>query len=130
MSLISVLLMLWELPQIIVGRLVSKKIGKHVHTVDGVRIFVTDKFDGMSLGDTIFVNPNCSEGTWLVKHEFGHVKQSRYLGWLYLPLIFVPSYLWNKLIGVIAKANVVEDWRLTYIYHQFYIEWWANWLVA
>lgn len=130
MSLISVLLMLWELPQIIIGRLVLNNKDTHVHTIDGVRVFVTNRFEGMSLGDIIFVNPNSCEGTWLVKHEFGHVKQSRYLGWLYLPLIFVPSYLWNRLIGIIDKANVTEDWYLTYVYHQFYTERWANWLIA
>ena len=99
-------------------------------SVDGVRVFETDRFEGMSLGDTIFVNKNCCEGTWLVKHEFSHVKQSRYLGWLYLPIIFVPSYLWNMLITEIAELDKVEDWYLTYVYHQFYTEWWANWLVA
>ncbi len=130
MKLISVILLLWELPQILLGRMISKKTGRYVHTVDGVRIYVTDKFDGMSLGDTVFVNPNASEGTWLVKHEFGHVKQSRYLGWLYLPLIFVPSYVWYKFISFVDGLNVMEDWRLTYVYHQFYTEWWANWLVA
>ena len=122
--------MLWELPQIVVGRLVSKRVGKYVHSVDGVRIFVTDKFDGMSLGDTVFINPNAVEGTWLVRHEFGHVKQSRYLGWMYLLLIFLPSYIWNRTITAIDKLRIIEDWRLTYIYYQFYTEWWANWVVA
>lgn len=130
MTFQTIALTLWELPQIVFGRMLAKKFGRHVHTVDGVYIYTTDKIEGMSLGDTVFVNPDCSEGTWLVKHEFGHVIQSRYLGWLYLPIVFIPSYLWYLLIDAIDKANIVENRRLTHIYHLFYTEWWANWLVA
>lgn len=130
MNLTSIVLTLWELPQIAVGRLVSRMVGTYAHTADGVRVFVTDRFDGLSLGDTVFVNPGSSEGTWLVRHEFGHVVQSRYLGWLYIPLVVIPSFLWCMLVSAMEKADIVEDWKLTLLYHQFYTERWANWIIS
>ncbi|WP_237558582.1 hypothetical protein, partial [Cellulomonas carbonis] len=51
-------------------------------------------------------------------HERGHVKQSIYLGWLYLPVIGVPSIIWAGLrrLGLFAGRS----------YYSFYTESWAD----
>lgn len=47
---------------------------------------------GISLGKYIIVNQWFKEID--IKHEYGHSIQSRYLGWLYLIVIGLPSLLW------------------------------------
>lgn len=126
MSIISILLLIWELPQIILARLLTKNDDIFIHNVDGVKIYKTKRIDGLSLSDRIFLNVDCYEGTWLIKHEFGHVIQSRILGWLYIPIIVIPSYIWYQC----SKLNNLPDWLATYKYYQFYTEWWANQLIA
>ena len=44
---------------------------------------------GISLGRYIVVNQFATKKT--VMHEYGHCKQSKYLGWLYLVVIGLPS---------------------------------------
>jgi hypothetical protein len=130
MTFQSIILTLWELPQIVLGRMIAKKFGKYVHTVDGANVYLTNGTRHVSMGDSLFVDENAEEGTWLVKHEFGHIIQSRILGWLYLPLIVIPSYLWYTIMLMYDELGVIKKWKATLIYHQFYTEKWANWLVA
>lgn len=47
-----------------------------------------------------------------VRHEVGHVGQSRILGWLYLPVIALPSVVMTAI-----APNMVQ---------RFYYEAWAN----
>jgi hypothetical protein len=50
----------------------------------------------VTLGDKIFIS-KCYRGEYLslvIAHESGHVKQSLYLGPLYLFIIGIPSILW------------------------------------
>lgn len=129
MTKTSLLLTLWELPQLLLGRMIAKKTGAHAHTVDGVRIYVTDKYDGMSMGDTLFVNPNSFYGTWMVKHEFGHIIQSRMLGWFFIPLVLIPSILCKKATEAIDKAFPSSEADVNFFGQQFYTEQWANWLI-
>jgi hypothetical protein len=55
---------------------------------------------GISLSFIIFLDDREKERIRSVKHEFGHTKQSFLLGWLYLPIIGVPSIIrasvWNR----------------------------------
>ena len=74
----------------------------------------------MSLGDYIFVNPMASNKC--IKHECGHVKQSKMLGPLYLIIIGIPSILhcwYNDFVDCCWK-----DGR--YHYEHFYTEKWAE----
>lgn len=73
---------------------------------------------GISLGKYIFVN------RWSLKntcdHEWGHTRQSRYLGPLYLLVIGLPSICWAGFIyGKIVK-------RTTNGYYKLYCEKWAD----
>jgi hypothetical protein len=57
----------------------------------------------------------------ILRHEYGHRIQSKMLGVLFYPLIFIPSYLhflyWSKFKN--------DNWN---DYYNFYCEKWANFL--
>lgn len=125
-----IILFIHQLPQILLSRLIVSNNDVMIHKVDGVRIYHTTRMEGISLGDTIFISGDVYEGTWLVKHEFGHVIQSRILGWLYLPLIFVPSLLWYQLMNFIERVFCLNDEESAEMYYQFYTEYTANRLVS
>ncbi|MBQ6655486.1 MAG: hypothetical protein IJM79_08195 [Erysipelotrichaceae bacterium] len=79
--------------------------------------------DGVSLGLFAFVphGPNKEVREHLVRHEYGHSIQSMILGPLYLPLIGIPSVLWNNLKFM---QNYRENREIAY--ESFYTERWAN----
>lgn len=71
-----------------------------------------------SLGRYVFVTAD-----WYIYenatiwHEFGHSRQSLILGWLYIPVIAIPSVIWFYL----------HKWcKLKCSYYWFYTERWAN----
>ena len=101
-------LILWQLPQDIVGlfTLLVCKLRKRTTVKMGDRIIVEwGLFSGMSLGHFIFVHSALLTTT--VKHEYGHTIQSRYLGWLYLFVIGLPSIIWAGCFGKYrAKKNI------------------------
>jgi len=114
----------WQLPQILLGEIICSKRDRRISNVDGVDVYITRRFEGVSLGNKIFLNPDTAEGPWLVKHEFGHVIQSRMLGWLYIPVILIPSFLWFQTVCVLGK--LFKDLDTVTIYYKFYTESWAN----
>lgn len=110
----------WELPQNIIGlslRLVIK--GERRHRLGNITFYYLDTFPGgITLGEYIMVG---TKQDLTVRHEFGHVLQSRILGPLYLFVIGLPSivHAWiNNQIGCCRKHP--EG------YYHFYTEQWAN----
>lgn len=97
--LIRVLLYIWQLPQNLVGIVVQKyyqrkaKAGDYYyfapHGERCLRTTALGKGKAVTLGEYVIVNWFASKDT--VNHEFGHVRQSRMLGPLYLPLIGLQS---------------------------------------
>jgi hypothetical protein len=84
------LLYIWQLPQNLLGlllRLIYK--GKDSLYEDVIVRRSTKMHGGISLGKYIIVNQWAKKDT--VMHEYGHCKQSVYLGWLYLIIIGLPS---------------------------------------
>ena len=80
------LLYVWQLPQNLLGLAViffsnAKK--------DFMGVYSTKYKFCVSLGNYIIVYEHCLVRT--IKHEQGHRKQSLILGWLYLPVIGLPS---------------------------------------
>ena len=69
-----------------------------------------------TLGQYVFYFGNISEQGR--RHETGHSIQSKYLGWLYLPLVGLPSVIlyWYK-----TAFNKSAEW-----YHGKYPEHWAD----
>lgn len=113
----QILLWIWQAPQNIVG-LVFRLIYGPVNAIfRGVSVVVSSRFPGgISLGHTIVVkrpyldNPD----TW--NHEYGHTRQSLYLGPLYLLIVGIPSLLWA---AYWTPGRGVS-------YYSFYTEKWAD----
>lgn len=114
--LIQILLILWQLPQCIVGLLMLPFLGKLrlVRYTNYCWAFEAENMSGaISLGCFIFLSNYLAKKETTIRHEYGHVKQSHMLGWLYLIVIGLPSIL-NAMFN------------FTDCYHDFYPEAWAN----
>ena len=110
--------MLWELPQNLVGYIVLKvSKSKYRISYKESNVYSWKLRSGVSLGKYIFVNPNDSLTT--VRHEYGHTIQSKYLGWLYIPIILLPSMIWAGCFESYRKKRKVS-------YYSFYTEKWAD----
>lgn len=114
----KVLLWLWQLPQNILGLLpLLINRGEVKHRLDNIVFYYDNNFPGgITLGEYILVGSETA-----VRHEFGHVLQSRILGPLYLFVIGIPSIVHaaiNEYIGCCKKHK--EG------YYHFYTEKWAN----
>lgn len=116
---------LWELPQNLLG-LVVKKVSKATYyvTYKDATVYSWNLFGAISLGRYIFlpfkdVSPERVLVQHYIKHEYGHSIQSKYLGWLYLIVIGLPSFIW---------ANCFNRYRQKSgkTYYDFYTEKWAN----
>lgn len=118
-KLLKIILFIWELLQNLVGFLYLK-LSKYKFTVmyfpngnTQIKYYYAEEFPGgLTLGEFIFTN-----GPKHVKHENGHVKQSRILGPFYLPFIGLNSLLHAALHN--CKAHGKE-------YDHFWTEKWAD----
>ena len=112
----NTLLYLWQLPQNLLGLVLVafyKPERKYV-LEDGVEIhFATRMHGGISLGkysivNTIHYRKSLEESLKrdTVRHEaIGHAKQSKMLGWLYLPIVGLCSICWAGLYGTVVKET-------------------------
>lgn len=130
----SSLLWLWQLPQNLCGiiyRSISEDNRICVVANDDSRsvdaeVYLQRAKGGVTLGKYIFINQDYIDEEIVIKHECGHVKQSKILGPLYLLVIGIPSILhaWlNNYIGCCWKNG-------EYNYYHFYTEKWANKLMG
>lgn len=125
-AIINILLVLWQFPQFIVGKMLllfyRKKITYSFDTDDYSKCyFIKDFNGGISLSPTIIINSNYPALSKTVNHEYGHILQSRYLGPLYLIVIGLPSLIWAGLYGTLIKRSHNG-------YYRFYTEKWADYL--
>ena len=112
----QVILWIWCLPQNLLGlifRICSrvKRIDDHYlrHGENG----------SFSLGEYIVLSVKDARSAFVLAHERGHRKQSRILGWLYLPVVGIPSVVWYWCFEWYRK-------RYGTGYYEFYTERWAN----
>lgn len=107
---------LWCLPQNILGALLVKitKATKHEDYYT-----YNLPWGSVTLGEYILIAPCHQNKPDVIKHEKGHRIQSRILGWFYLPVIGIPSFVW---------ATFFEGYRRKHnkSYYDFYTEKWAN----
>ena len=102
--MIKFLLYLWQLPQNLLGLLLTLIYWENNSLIyKGVKIRVCKYFPGgISLGSYVWVKsyPN-NVNTWnTVKHEWGHTRQSLYLG---------PVYL--LVVGIVSACRcLIDDW--------------------
>lgn len=112
----------WELPQNLLGRLVVKMFNAIYYDKaldsDTVKLYVWNVNAGLSLGNYIFI-PDQPVPESFIKHEYGHSLQSKQLGWLYLPVIGIPSIIWFHCFSEYRKKHNVS-------YYSFYTEKWAD----
>ena len=69
-----------------------------------VQVFRSSTISSLGLGVAILVNADNPDPN-LLAHEFGHCRQSRMLGWAYLPLVGLPSLVFNLLSRVSPKIR-------------------------
>ncbi|MCP4159103.1 MAG: hypothetical protein GY760_03435 [Deltaproteobacteria bacterium] len=109
------ILLFYQLPQLILSLFLlwifkpKKKViykGKSVNISKRI-------MGGISLGEIIIIN---REDEKTIKHEYGHSKQSEYLGWLYLIIVGLPSITKN----IISRIN--KTYALNY-YKRFPEKW-------
>lgn len=116
----QIILWIWQFPQNLVGLLLLLILqGETKHKFKTIRFYYLKTFPGgITLGEYIIVG---TKQNLVVRHEFGHVLQSRYLGPLYLIVIGLASIIhagFNNIIGCCEKHD--EG------YYHFWTEKWAN----
>lgn len=106
----------WQLPQNLLGVL-WKNIKKNSIITEisnddiesvGAKAFLVKARGAVTLGKYMFISQTYRDQGMTIKHECGHVKQSKMLGPLYLIVIGVPSILhaWlNDYIGCDKKSG-------------------------
>lgn len=116
---------MWQFPQNLLGFIVKKvtKATEYTKYKDAT-VYSWKVARGLSLGRYIFipfsnVTPLSYNVRRYIKHEYGHTIQSKYLGWLYLLVIALPSLIW---------AGCFEWYRTKTgtSYYEFYTEKWAD----
>ena len=115
----EILLYAWQLPQNLLGLLLVLILQpEEAYDMDGCRLYYATRMrGGISLGRYVIVRSWMKDYTGNTeRHELGHAKQSRMLGWFYLFVIGIPSLLWA------AWWN--EDRNRSY--YSFYTERWAD----
>ena len=106
----DVLLYLWQLPQNLLGLAVIKILkSEHNEYYDFWYTYNHNYNFGVSLGKYIIFGDRFSGRA--LAHERGHQKQSLYLGWLYLPVIGLPSAVGNLLNRVIDFDYYKQPWE-------------------
>lgn len=117
---------IWQLPQNLCGiiwRNVKKndiiaRVGSTDASEVDAQIYLMKSGGGLSLGKYIFISQTYKDQSLTIKHECGHVRQSKILGPLYLLVIGIPSILHaylNSYIGCCWKEG-------KYNYYHFYTE--------
>lgn len=109
---------LWQFPQHLLAIFIylcyKKSIQKTQVYKDTVVYYIVGFPGGLSLGNYIFLQHNCDMN--MIKHEYGHTRQSKFLGWLYLPIVAIPSFIMAVLttIGILSYTSYYkyfpEDW--------------------
>lgn len=112
----------WCLPQNLAGLCMALALRKHEHMRFQGAYVTAWRFQGCtSMGCFIFMQDKAMQHRPLLVHEYGHTIQSAVLGWLYLPVIVLPSVLWFRL-PVFRRYRR----RRKLSYYRFYTEKWAN----
>ena len=119
--ILKVLLFIWQMPQEFVGFYMlvfyfgRQRINKMI-PFESSMVFRIDRLKGgLSLSRFIYVDMLNYD---LIRHEYGHSKQSMILGPLYLLVIGLPSLVWAWLYK--------DSWKKSYYW--FYTERWADYL--
>lgn len=113
---------LWQLPQYILGYLylwINYKKIMSGFMYNGASYFILRNQKGSVTfcKDYIFLSRTAWHDDHTIKHEYGHTIQSKWLGWLYLLVIGLPSIVW---------AFIHSNFNIGKKYEDFYTEKWAS----
>ena len=131
-TLFNILLWLWQAPQNLVGlvlKLIYRKDAKRFPGLKykGINYILSTTLPGsVSLGNYVFIKAKLSIITDTWNHEWGHTRQSRILGPLYLLVIGLPSITWARVYKHLVKKVVYIDSPKRLNYYKFYTERWAD----
>lgn len=123
---------LWQLPQNACGiiwkyikkdSIITKISSDDIKDVEAEAFLVKNTKGAVTLGKYIFIDQSYTDKTYTIKHECGHVKQSKILGPLYLIVIGIPSIL-HAWISDYIGCDKEEG------YSHFYTEKWADKLMG
>lgn len=124
-EIINFLRLLWELPQSLLGFILFQFYGVGCQCMEApygdVRILYSERMrGGISLGRFIILpwKYRYNSSSYVrdtISHEYGHTRQSLYLGWLYLIVIGLPSLLWAWAHSTFKRLQEVD-------YYSFYTE--------
>lgn len=115
----------WQLPQNLLGVLwknikkddiITEISNDDIESV-GAKAYLIKAGGAVTLGKYVFISQTYRDQGMTIKHECGHVKQSKMLGPLYLIVIGVPSILHAWLNDYIGCCTTHEDG-----YYHFYTE--------
>ena len=112
----NLLLWVWCFPQMLLGYIVKWLTA--ARRVEGHYEYPI-RSGSVTLGEYIFLCPTHHTDETVLRHEYGHVLQSRRLGWLYLIVIGIPSLIWAGCFKRYRKQHNVS-------YYAFYTERWAD----
>ena len=119
----QVFLYIWQLPQNLLGllllgiyKLFDKKCVKYSQKEDVVYYATKLMPSGISLGKYVIMRYKYGEHYKDYRHEFGHTKQSKMLGWFYLLVIGLPSLCGNIVDRIFNKG-----------YKWYYNQPWEKW---
>jgi len=122
--------LVWEAPQTALGLAMlgleaARKRIVNVEIENG-RLVVESKGTGISLGHIVFWSRENSRWHDLDlrnrAHELGHTKQSRVLGWAYLPVVGLPS-ISRAAYALLYHEATGRQWTR---YYEGYPEKWAD----
>lgn len=117
----EILLYIWQLPQNILGLIMLLFMKPYVskEKYKGITYVVSKKMSGgISLGNYVILsNPYRDKKRYqkVWNHEWGHTRDSKMFGPLYLIAIGLPSLIWAWMYGTIIKPT-------TNGYYKFYTE--------
>lgn len=112
---------IWEFPQCLLGWILTKCYDvEFKETFKGVDVYVGDFPGGISLGQYILMSSSSyrDKRARTKKHEYGHSRQSLYLGPLYLIAVGLPSIIWAGFVYNLVRKEIS--------YYDIYPENWAD----
>ena len=119
--LTNILLFIWTLPQTLLGYIMVLCLKAKYDKKRSLYCFEHSYIAPVCLGEVILINTKMyplDSSPLVLKHEGGHQKQSRYLGWLYLLVVGLPSITLN----IISRYNK----KVHANYHNYFPENWAD----
>lgn len=120
--MIRLIYWIWCLPQMLAAlvlRIFTRVYKKEKYGNATIYYTKWKKCGSVSLGNKIFLCKYHHNDEFVKKHEYGHCKQSLILGWLYLLVIGLPSFIWANCFGK-YRARTGKS------YYWLYCEKWAN----